>query len=57
MGTKQEPPKGTEKADPTAVRTRDNPLGTDDIGLPAEPQPDEVRKPEDVRPDPERAGR
>jgi len=54
MSSEQRLPKEAEKADPTVVRTKDNPLGTDDIGLPAETHPDEARKPTEVNPDPEK---
>ncbi|MEC4719499.1 hypothetical protein RY831_10075 [Noviherbaspirillum sp. CPCC 100848] len=40
------------KGDREVVRTKENPIGIDDIGLPAGIQPDEVTKLDDVRPDP-----
>lgn len=54
MSNQQKLPKETGKGDPTVVRTKDNPFGTDDIGLPAETHSDEARKPEEVKPDPEK---
>lgn len=44
----------TGKADPARARTKDKPLGTDDIGLPADTRPDEARSPSEMRPDPAR---
>lgn len=37
--------------DPTRVRTKDRPLGTDDIGLPEDTRPDDARPLNDIRPD------
>lgn len=42
------------KTDPQPVRTKDNLLGIDDIGLPAGIQKDEVNRLEDIKPDPEK---
>lgn len=52
MSNEQHSRDNASKADPSVVRTKDNPLGTDDIGLPADVRPEEARKPEEVRPDP-----
>lgn len=38
---------------PRVTRTKDNPIGIDDIGLPAGIQKDEVSAMEQIRPDPE----
>ncbi len=49
----QEPPSRLEEnAGPHGPRTKDNPIGIDDIGLPSGIQPDEVGKPEQIKPDP-----
>jgi hypothetical protein len=40
-----------ESAGPHPVRTTDNPVTTEDIGLPTGIQPDEVAKLEEVKPD------
>jgi hypothetical protein len=42
-------------ADPQAARTKDSAFGTDDIGLPEDLKPEEARKPQEIRPDPEKA--
>lgn len=42
------------KGNREVVRTKENPIGIDDIGLPAGIQRDEVTKLEDVQPDPEK---
>lgn len=43
------------KTDPRPVRTKDNPLGIDDIGMPAGIQKDEVSKLEEIKPDPDKS--
>lgn len=43
------------KTDPQPTRTKDNPLGIDDIGLPAGIQKDEISRLEEIKPDPEKA--
>lgn len=45
------------KADPQQTRTKDNPLGIDDIGLPGGIQKDEVSRLEEIKPDPEKTGK
>ncbi|WP_192805074.1 hypothetical protein [Noviherbaspirillum aerium] len=40
------------KGDREVVRTKDNPIGIDDIGLPAGIPRDEVTKLQDIQPDP-----
>lgn len=40
------------KGDREVVRTKENPIGIDDIGLPSGIQPEEVTKLQDVQPDP-----
>jgi hypothetical protein len=42
-------------ADPQAARTKDSAFGIDDIGLPEDLKPEGASKPEEVRPDPEKA--
>lgn len=37
------------------VRTKENPIGIDDIGLPSGIQPDEVTKLQEIQPDPAKA--
>lgn len=44
------------KGDSSQTRTTDDPLGIDDIGLPADMHPDQARAPERVRPDPAMTG-
>jgi len=41
-----------DKAGPMDARTKDNPIGVDDIGLEGGIQPDDVSKLADVTPDP-----
>lgn len=55
MSDKQKRPVEVGKSDPQPVRTKDNPLGIDDIGLPSGIQPDEVRKLQEIKPEPEKA--
>ena len=43
-----------ENAGPHPVRTTDNPIATEDIGLPTGIQADEVGKLNQVKPDPEK---
>jgi hypothetical protein len=40
------------KGDREVVRTKDNPIGIDDIGLPSGIPRDEVTKLQDIQPDP-----
>jgi hypothetical protein len=42
-------------ADPQAARTKDSAFGIDDIGLPEDLKPEGASKPEEIRPDPEKA--
>jgi hypothetical protein len=42
------------KGDRQATRTKDNPIGIDDIGLPSGIQKDEVSRLEELKPDPEK---
>lgn len=53
MGPRKDTAADTAKRDSGAVRTKDNPLGIDDIGLPSGIPKDEVGRLEDIRPDPE----
>ena len=48
---------GTEvgKGDREAVRTKDNPIGGDDIGLPSGIQKEDVARLQDIRPEPDKA--
>lgn len=46
-----EPGKG-EKGDRQEARTKDNPIGIDDIGLPSGIRKDDVGRLEDIQPDP-----
>jgi hypothetical protein len=52
MDTRQERPAEVGKGDRTKVRTQDNPIGIDDIGLPSGMQKDDVRRLDEIRPDP-----
>jgi hypothetical protein len=47
----------SDKAGPEDARTRDNPIGIDDIGLPSGIQPDEVPKLNEVKADPRKSGK
>jgi hypothetical protein len=49
-------PHETEISDPQAPRTKDNALGIDDIGIGEDIKPDDARKPDEIRPDPDRQG-
>ena len=42
------------KGDRQATRTKDNPTGIDDIGLPSGIQKDEVSRLEELKPDPDK---
>jgi hypothetical protein len=54
--TEQQRPVEVGKSDRQVVRTKDNPIGIDDIGLEAGIQPDDVsKKLEEIKPDPEKA--
>ncbi|HJV79270.1 hypothetical protein [Noviherbaspirillum sp.] len=52
MGNSQREPDELGKPDPQVARTKDNPIGIDDIGLPSGISPDELPKLEEIRPDP-----
>lgn len=54
MTSEQKNPLEADKPDVSTVRTKDNPIGIDDIGLPAQLQPDEAVPPAEVKPDPAR---
>jgi hypothetical protein len=54
MDTRKNPPVEPGKSDSEGVRTKDNPIGIDDIGLPAGIRKDEVGRLEEIRPDPAR---
>lgn len=54
MKNKENSRKLEEDAGPHPVRTEDNPVTTEDIGLPTGIQPDEVRKLDEVKPDSEK---
>jgi hypothetical protein len=41
-----------DRAGPHKVRTKDNPIGIDDIGLPSGIPPDELASLDEVKPDP-----
>lgn len=43
-------------ADQVVARTKDNAIGTDDIGLPSDVVPDGAGKPDEIKPDPDKAG-
>jgi hypothetical protein len=42
----------SDRAGPQKARTKANPLGIDDIGLPSGMQPEELAKLDEVKPDP-----
>jgi len=53
MDNRQKTPVEPGKGDREAVRTKDNPIGIDDIGLPSGiPKEDVARRPEEIRPEP-----
>lgn len=54
MRVEKKPEVDVGKTDPQTVRTKDNPLGIDDIGLPAGIQSDEVARLEEIRPEPDK---
>lgn len=39
------------------ARTKDDPIGIDDIGMPSGPQPDQLPKLDEVKPDPDKVQR
>lgn len=54
MDTRQKPPVEPGKGDREEVRTKDNPIGIDDIGLQSGIRKDEVGRLDDIRPDPDK---
>lgn len=54
MKSRENSKKLEESAGPHPARTTDNPVTTEDIGLPAGIQADEVGKLSQVKPDPEK---
>lgn len=54
MGNSQREPAEAGKPDPQAARTKDNPIGIDDIGLPAGISAEDLPKLEEIRPDPDK---
>ena len=54
MGNEQKTPADAGKGDRQATRTKDNPIGIDDIGLPSGIQKEEVSRLEELKPDPEK---
>jgi hypothetical protein len=52
METRKNAPAETGKGDSEAARTKDNPIGIDDIGLPSGIRKNEVGRLEEIRPDP-----
>ena len=55
MSVDRKPEVDVGKTDPQPVRTKDNPLGVDDIGLPAGVQKDDVSRLEEIKPDPDKS--
>ena len=57
MDTEQSKPAEVGKGDRQTVRTKDNPIGIDDIGLPSGIQKEEgdLTTPGEIRPDPDKA--
>jgi hypothetical protein len=55
MNNRQQTPVEPGKGDREAVRTKDNPIGIDDIGLPSGVPKDEVGRLEDIQLDPNKA--
>ena len=55
MDNEQKKPADVGKGDSFTTRTKDNPIGVDDIGLPADMQKDELSRLQDIRPDPDKA--
>lgn len=54
MSVEKKPAVDVGKTDPEPVRTKDNPLGIDDIGLPAGIRKDEAPALNEIRPDPDK---
>lgn len=54
MGNLQRDPVDAERPDPGVARTKDNPLGIDDIGLPDDMIPADASKLDRIRPDQEK---
>lgn len=54
MSVDRKPAVEVGKTAPEPVRTKDNPQGIDDIGLPAGIQKDEVARLNEIRPDPDK---
>ena len=52
MDTRKNPPADPGKGGSEEARTKDNPIGIDDIGLPSGIRKDEVGRLEEIRPDP-----
>ncbi|WP_420475956.1 hypothetical protein [Noviherbaspirillum sp. ST9] len=52
MDTRKNVPAEAGMSDSEKARTKDNPIGIDDIGLPSGIRKDEVGRLEDIRPDP-----
>jgi hypothetical protein len=55
MNDRQQTPAEVGKGDREEVRTKDNPIGGDDIGLPSGMPKDDVSRLEEIRPDPGKA--
>jgi len=54
MDNTQKTPAEPGKGDREAVRTKDNPIGIDDIGLPSGMNKDDACRLEDIQPDPDK---
>ncbi|HJV86525.1 MAG TPA: hypothetical protein VJ698_13715 [Noviherbaspirillum sp.] len=57
MSDLQRDPIEAERPDPRMARTKDNPLGVDDIGLPADIVAENMPELDEIRPDPEKLGK
>lgn len=55
MSSERKPAVDVGKTQPEPTRTKDNPLGIDDIGLPAGIQKDEVARLNEIRPEPDKS--
>ena len=55
MDSRQKTSVEVGKGDREAVRTKDNPIGGDDIGLPSGIRKDDVSRLEEIRPEPDKA--
>ena len=55
MDTRQKIPVEPGKGNREEVRTKDNPIGIDDIGLESGISKDDAGRIEDIRPDPDKA--